>query len=711
MIRAGKRALVLSPSATHPQDYGNRNRIFQTCTYLKEQGYEVHFLLYPYEQEWTSGGVPDSVSDIRKAWDSFNVIPPTRLLHAPPQGSHHRIDEWWDEQIGAHLKWLFASETFDIFVVNYTFFSKAFEFAPRNTLKILETHDIFSGRKELFEANGAAPEFFYTTPDQEKIALDRADVVMAIKDGEAAQFRTMTGKDVIAVPFNILERPITRRPERLDVHDVLRVGFIGALNSVNALNMQRFLDKFAWYENIYMPPAIEIRVAGNVCSRLFSDSDSVKLLGRIESVEEYYAGVDVVVAPMEFSTGMKIKVGEALSFGKPVVSTADGFDGFPALDEFHKLFGMDALCRALIKLAFDRERLALLEERSEMAAKLARRRSAAGYEGLTAAIEHHAKAVIFITDAALFDPQTLEQARIAQWAELCSYMHRLVLVYMGPGEPTPFVREDKNLQRTAMVLDAEGSAAKALALVAEIARSYRPVEIVVSVGGETGKELIDGLREGGHHDITIDTWALPQSHRDAPDLILNRRSEEIENPQIIRVDRQDTAVPAQPRTNLSPAALRYLPQRFSRWAGKRDRTGLMVVRCAPDAMDLMALELIEAAAESNEIDLALFEADNSLMAELSACDPPALLIAVGTDRHKAELCRSLADAAQVDFLYLSSAELPMVLTSADGEIALCASYADVVQRLPGLVDSGLHGTAVHGSNTGWGTYWSQVSAR
>jgi hypothetical protein len=49
--------------------------------------------------------------------------------------------------------------------------SKAFEFAPRNTIKVLDTHDLLYGRRELFEKHGVPAEFFYTNQDQEKSAL------------------------------------------------------------------------------------------------------------------------------------------------------------------------------------------------------------------------------------------------------------------------------------------------------------------------------------------------------------------------------------------------------------------------------------------------------------------------------------------------------------------------------------------------------------
>jgi len=77
-----RKALILSPVASHPQDYGNRNRVLHTTSYFKDAGYEIHFLLYPFEPDWMQG-IPESAKQMRDAWTSFAVVPPSRPLHRP----------------------------------------------------------------------------------------------------------------------------------------------------------------------------------------------------------------------------------------------------------------------------------------------------------------------------------------------------------------------------------------------------------------------------------------------------------------------------------------------------------------------------------------------------------------------------------------------------------------------------------------------------
>lgn len=63
-------------------------------------------------------------------------------------------------------------------------------------------------------------------------------------------------------------------------------------------------------------------------SVLALQSDKVFIRGFVESLDEYYRKAHISVAPLRFGAGMKGKIGEALSFGLPVVTTQVGAEGF-----------------------------------------------------------------------------------------------------------------------------------------------------------------------------------------------------------------------------------------------------------------------------------------------------------------------------------------------------------------------------------------------
>jgi glycosyltransferase involved in cell wall biosynthesis len=698
-----RKALILSPVASHPQDYGNRNRVLHTTSYFKDAGYEIHFLLYPFEPDWMQG-IPESAKQMRDAWTSFAVVPPSRPLHRPALSEHHQIDEWWDPQIGIYLNWLFAREFFDVFLVNYTFLAKAFEHTPRGTVKILETHDLFSGRREMFAANGAGPDFFYTTPDQEQVAFDRADIVIAIKDGEAQIIREMTSRDVVSLPFFMPPRENHPRPERLSPSDELRVGFLGALNTVNVLNMQRFLERFEKFQRIYVPH-LRLDIAGNVCGRLISKAPGVNLLGRVDDTTDFYNAIDVVVAPLMFSTGIKIKVGEALSFGKAVVSTKNGFDGYTATDPFHSLEDLDAVSRALVTLAFDRERLQLLEERTAVAAQLAERHSADGYRSLVRAVKRHSKVIVLVTDQIIWDAMTVQQERVAQWAQLCGQLYKTVVISVAPrpvenGKRTD-MRQVKFVDLHPEIQSGLGTIERVMRALDEISESRHVIEVAISVDGELGQTLWHRVQRR-YPNLTLDAW-VPSLAKIAGE----RRSHTVAD---LWLAPEEGAAGA--GRFLSTTAFRYEPPNLRGWAGRPRASEILVALCDPGSHDLAGVDLMAKTANGTRplrvVDCASSSDHGNFSLQVFREVPvPSLMVAVGRDAKAATALQSLAAQAGVECLHASSDRFPLLLGG--GEL-LCRSYADLARQLGDPSFVGTLGSAQAG-DAGWSTYWKILAQR
>ncbi|HTW31953.1 MAG TPA: glycosyltransferase [Candidatus Sulfotelmatobacter sp.] len=700
--RAPRKALILSPVASHPQDFGNRRRVYQTCHFLRKQGYEIHFLLYPMEPDWMAR-VQDAARDMRKEWDSFQIIPSSRPLplQSPAAGEHHTIDEWWDPAIGAHLSWLFAREHFDVLVVNYVFMSKAFEYAGGRTVKVLETHDRFAGRKELLLTLKARIESFYTTEGEEKIALDRSDIVVAIKESEAEFYGSLTDREVISVPFWLEQK--VRPPLTTQGNDgrPLRVGFIGALNVVNVANMRDFLNEFETSSDI-ATAALVLDVAGDVCHHLESEHPQVNLLGRVERLEEFYDGLDVVVVPMTHSTGLKIKTGEALAFGKAVVATADGFDGFPPVDEFHRLDSFADVCRVLIVLAGNRRRLAELEARSRITAQLARRRMELGYRRLGVAISRFMPAILVLTDLPVFEEGNVQVERLAQWCQLCSGQATTIVGYLGAGKPAAPRPELTEVEIVAMD-DADRGQTANLATWDQLTRRHTISEIILSVDGGAAAILWQVATERCTH-VTLDTW----------------------RPALAEIAAAQSSVPAPDYWSafeensgnlvLSMTALRYSPRFMDRWKALRPE-GTLVILCGPDESDRTGLELLLPCMRGLQPERVLtlaaardapFERD--FFEHLRGCRRPAVFLGVGADARAMAICAALGTIFAAPCLHIAAAQFPALFVRRDGTPFICEGYADFAESAadPTILAAS---APTNREDTGWSRYKEQLVRR
>ena len=76
---------------------------------------------------------------------------------------------------------------------------------------------------------------------------------------------------------------------------------------------------------------IDIYVIGSGFEKIKKEveiSKNVKVIGKVESLDEWYKEASFVIAPIFSGSGMKTKVAEALMYGKMVVGTKEAFSGY-----------------------------------------------------------------------------------------------------------------------------------------------------------------------------------------------------------------------------------------------------------------------------------------------------------------------------------------------------------------------------------------------
>lgn len=119
--------------------------------------------------------------------------------------------------------------------------------------------------------------------------------------------------------YQSTQRPTLNGPIR-------RVGFVGSLNyPPNELSLREF---FRDYSARCEAHGIEIVVAGFSSERVRDWGVNATVLGQIDSLADFYAGIDAAIVPIKHGSGIKAKAVEALSFGVPVFGTNHVRSGF-----------------------------------------------------------------------------------------------------------------------------------------------------------------------------------------------------------------------------------------------------------------------------------------------------------------------------------------------------------------------------------------------
>ena len=67
--------------------------------------------------------------------------------------------------------------------------------------------------------------------------------------------------------------------------------------------------------------------------------DSIEIIGRVPEMAPFLHEAYISIAPLRYGSGVKGKIGEALSYGLPVVTTSIGLEGFALTPNKNVLLG------------------------------------------------------------------------------------------------------------------------------------------------------------------------------------------------------------------------------------------------------------------------------------------------------------------------------------------------------------------------------------
>lgn len=133
---------------------------------------------------------------------------------------------------------------------------------------------------------------------------------------------------VVIIPNSYPRMPaLPLRP----IGSVAKLLFLGTMSyPPNEDAILFFCEEIFPYIREAYPGDIQLTIVGRRPSErvlAFANDTSILVTGGVDSVEPYYDEADIVVVPIRFGGGTRIKILEALSFGRAVVSTTVGAEG------------------------------------------------------------------------------------------------------------------------------------------------------------------------------------------------------------------------------------------------------------------------------------------------------------------------------------------------------------------------------------------------
>ncbi len=204
------------------------------------------------------------------------------------------IDFWYQTQWDEDIVRLRSRCPFDHVIVSYVFFSRSLlSFGPETT-KIIDAHDVFTGRDLKLRKMGIRPEWNFARAGGEKKALRRADIVLAIQEEEARWFRQLLKfRTRVVTHGHVVE--VVGTP--MAPPEIPTVGFLGNANVVNCSAVQWFMSE-SWPEIRRRVPSARFFLAGEIASfarARFSSDESIILSTRLRSSANSTRGLQLLL--------------------------------------------------------------------------------------------------------------------------------------------------------------------------------------------------------------------------------------------------------------------------------------------------------------------------------------------------------------------------------------------------------------------------------
>lgn len=327
-MRQGKRILIVSDCVCYPPNEGNCRRIYNIIKSMRSLGHVVDYLYYSPQRSTYELQMKNFLGR-----DNFIFFRITKLKigffykhskgffierFAPP----NTVDLMFSLELAKKVHKLTQDHKYDVVWVEYPCQSKILEEVNDSIIKVIDTHDKFAYRNyKVFPFMHEVANYSITFLGERK-ALSRADYVIAIQQEEEKYFRKLLcGKGTKVITLG-------------DNHDAVRnevsmnhnICFVGGRSGLNA-------DAVNWFINKVLPIITQciddciFFVVGRVCELINADKENIQLLGMVEDIDTVYRDCRVVVNPVRMGTGLNIKTIEAISHGKPLVTTSAGARG------------------------------------------------------------------------------------------------------------------------------------------------------------------------------------------------------------------------------------------------------------------------------------------------------------------------------------------------------------------------------------------------
>jgi glycosyltransferase involved in cell wall biosynthesis len=173
--------------------------------------------------------------------------------------------------------------------------------------------------------------FIYPTYRNESIAVKNADKIIALHERDADLLKKYYARNADLLMPITMDDIYEGSSDDEERNPPLKLLFVGAYAQHNVLGISWFIKKVMPHVNA------QLNVVGKGLEKVAEKltRDNVNILGTVDDLAEQYYLADAVVSPLLFGAGMKVKIAEAMMYGKPIFATDESLEGYDIIGQEH----------------------------------------------------------------------------------------------------------------------------------------------------------------------------------------------------------------------------------------------------------------------------------------------------------------------------------------------------------------------------------------
>lgn len=306
--------------------HGGGNRLFEQIKYLSDK-YDIY--LISFLRDWEESGL-ETLRKFCKEIDTVRIE--ERKSKSYSLSKPGFIKNYYSGEMAALIQKKIKDTDFDIVQFEYLPMAQYRDGLNVRAKTMLVEHQLgylclkkeMDTEKSVFKKSAFSFRYNRLLKYENKVSK-KFDKVIFVSATEAAvakypnSFVSPMGVDTEYF------KPVGENPEDTDLI------YTGNFDNYQNVDSVIYFSKYIWPLIVNKRPETNMRIIGvNSKEKLgfLKDMRGIEAIGRVEDIRAHLGRAKVFIAPARIGGGMKGKILEALSMGKPVVSTSIGAEGY-----------------------------------------------------------------------------------------------------------------------------------------------------------------------------------------------------------------------------------------------------------------------------------------------------------------------------------------------------------------------------------------------